>query len=603
MFEKAALNKFSGKLLLLLFVFFQVLFMAFFSLGWSIFKDTTLAHHVRQDSNLFENTRTLSGAEFFQLGEVSYELKKLVEGYILEGKSKTDILTQLGQEFLFLAKMESFYDQIRLFDDKGFEIIRVDNQSDGQSLIGQELLEDKSARPYFAKAVQLETDEYFLTRPKAMTENGVLLIPIRIVIQSFFPVDDKRTGERFGYININLDADLLFGEIKANLKMANGQTHILASDGRWIFSREPGEDFEMFIGQEVSFKNNSPEIWNAIAGREKGVFNFQETTVVFNKINIVPDLTNPKIRAFEINLKPENQKFVDGFYLVSIIKPPTYTELLGVSPNQTFLIWGGYIVFTFLLSFYISFLVATRAVMQERTRHSLKMEAVGQFTGGLAHDFNNLLTAVIGNLGLLDREKPSKKAKTLISNALDAAWRGAELTKRLLAFSRKQNLEPKDIAINELVEETRPLIETILGDGRILEIKLPKEALMARLDPIEFQNVVLNLVINARDAMATGDKLSIKVYRENYNRDSAKRLEISPGYYIVTEITDTGEGMSEEVQKQAINPFFTTKEIGEGSGLGLSMAYGFARQSGGQLKIFSEEGKGTTLLILIPEIE
>lgn len=577
--------------------------MAFFSLGWSIFKDTTHSNGTRNDANMLENITTLSEAEFFQLGEVSFELKSLAENHFLESSSQTEALSQMERDFLLISKMKSFYDQIRFFDKNGMEMIRVENRRDEQTLIPREALENKSDRPYFEIISQLEEGEFYLTGPQVMTENGVPLIPLRMVIQSFFPVDDKQTGERLGYININLDADPLFGEIKANMSATRGQTHVLNEKGDWIFSREPGQAFESFIGQQVSFKTQRPEIWNVIEGKTKGQFSFQGKTVIFCKILIIPDLTIPNFRAVELSLNPEKQRFIKSFYLVSIVTPPTYGDLFGVSPSQTFFIWAGYIVFTFLLSFYISFLVATRAAMQERTRHSLKMEAVGEFTGGLAHDFNNLLTAVIGNLGLLEREKPNEQEKKLISNALDAAWRGAELTKRLLAFSRKQNLEPKDIPINEVVEETRPLIATILGEGRELEIDLPEETLLGRVDPMEFQNVVLNLAINARDAMSTGDKLTIRVYRELFSKEAAKNMEISPGAYIVTEISDTGEGMSKEVQKQAFNPFFTTKPIGEGSGLGLSMAYGFARQSGGHLKIISVEGKGTTLKIFIPEIE
>ncbi|MEE8294645.1 MAG: ATP-binding protein, partial [Sphingomonadales bacterium] len=407
----------------------------------------------------------------------------------------------------------------------------------------------------------------------------------------------------FGYININFDANPLFYEIKSNLKMASGETHILEADGTWMFSRATNEDFVGHLGQEVSFKNHFPEIWNQVQGRDKGVLNLQGEIVVFDKILITPILEGQDFNKPALSISTMNQRFQDNFYLVSKITVPSYATLFRISPEQTFLIWGGYIVFTLLLSFWIAYLIATKTALQERARYSLKMEAVGELTSGVAHDFNNLLTAVIGNLGLLERENQSKTAQTLISNACDAAWRGAELTKRLLAFSRKQNLEPRELDLAALVKETERLVKTTLGEGLKLVFTLPDEEMMVRLDPLEFQNVVLNLAINARDAMTTGDHLSIKVYREVFNRETAKIVEVAPGAYIVTEITDTGEGMSPEVQKQAIDPFFTTKPIGEGSGLGLSMAYGFAKQSGGQLKIISEKGEGTTLLILIPEIE
>ena len=603
LYEKAALNIISGKLFLLLFFLFQLLFMAFISLGWSIFRDTTSAHNVRHDSYMLEIIQTLSGAAFFQLGEVSFELKNFVESKTLEGQTRQDLLAALEQEVLFLARMNSLYDQIRLFDQAGIEIFRVENRDNKQIIIGQDLLEDISSRPYFEKIIQLEPDEYYFSRPEVMTDNGVPILPNRMVIQTFFPVTNLLTEERFGYIHINFNADPLFSEIKSNLNMASGEIHILGADGTWMFSRAPNEDFEAHIGQEISFKNYYPETWSRVQGQEKGILNLPGEIVVFDKILVTPILEGQGIKTPGLSISTMNQRFLDSFYLVSKITVPSYATLFRISPEQTFLIWGGYIVFTLLLSFWIAYLVAAKTALQERVRYSLKMEAVGELTSGIAHDFNNLLTAVIGNLGLLEREKQSKTGQTLIDNACDAAWRGAELTKRLLAFSRKQNLEPKDLDLAVLLQECKPLLEATLGEGLLLKLDLSKEKMMVRLDPLEFQNVVLNLAINARDSMATGDRLEISIDREVFNTETAKNIEITPGPFIVTRITDTGKGMAPEVLKQAIDPFFTTKPIGEGSGLGLSMAYGFARQSGGQMKIISKVGKGTTILILLPEIE
>ena len=166
--------------------------MAFVSLGWSIFKDTTTAFNVRHDSHMLENIMTLSETEFFQMGEVSFELKQLAEAYIGEGKSRPEILRQLEQDFLFLAKMNSFYDQIRLFDPMGMEIVRVENRHNEQTIISKDLLEDKSTQPYFEKMVQLKTDEFYMTGPKVMTDNGVPIQPVIILSASLLLM--KRVG-------------------------------------------------------------------------------------------------------------------------------------------------------------------------------------------------------------------------------------------------------------------------------------------------------------------------------------------------------------------------------------------------------------------------
>ncbi len=228
---------------------------------------------------------------------------------------------------------------------------------------------------------------------------------------------------------------------------------------------------------------------------------------------------------------------------------------------------------------------------QEQLRQSQKMEALGQLTGGIAHDFNNLLTVVVGGLDLLAKRVEDDKLRRYATNALTAAERGARLTGQLLAFSRVQRLEVRATNIAPLIENMRPLLRNVLGPGIEKKFALDDEMLPVLADPTQVEVAVLNLAINARDAMPNGGILNFVTRKVKVKRDP----DLEDGDYIELCISDTGVGMTGEVLDRAFEPFFTTKEVGKGTGLGLSMVYGMARQSGGVARIASEPGKGTTV--------
>ena len=236
---------------------------------------------------------------------------------------------------------------------------------------------------------------------------------------------------------------------------------------------------------------------------------------------------------------------------------------------------------------------------EERLRQAQKMEAVGQLTGGVAHDFNNLLGIIQGNIELLVEKTEGENSR--MQAILRASARGAELTQRLLAFSRRQSLRPQTIDLAALVQNMTGLLRRTLG--ATIEIETPVEPGLwnAMADPGQVENAILNLAINARDAMQSGGKLTIACFNacvdETHCQDNPEVLE---GDYVVLTAIDNGAGMSIEVVEHAFEPFFTTKRVGEGSGLGLSMAYGFAKQSGGHVSIQSEEGRGTTVKLYLP---
>ncbi|KMO44446.1 histidine kinase [Methylobacterium tarhaniae] len=244
-----------------------------------------------------------------------------------------------------------------------------------------------------------------------------------------------------------------------------------------------------------------------------------------------------------------------------------------------------------------------RARMEEVLRQSQKMEAVGQLTGGLAHDFNNLLAGISGSLELIETrigQGRSKDVAKYIAAAQGASKRAAALTHRLLAFSRRQTLAPKAVDANRLVDGMLDLIQRTVGPGIDLRHRGADDLWPALVDPSQLENSLLNLCINARDAMPEGGRIVIETENRWVDRRQAEALDVPEGQYLSLCVSDTGTGMPPEVVARAFDPFFTTKPMGEGTGLGLSMIYGFAKQSGGQVRIVSEVGAGTTVCLYLP---
>ena len=242
-----------------------------------------------------------------------------------------------------------------------------------------------------------------------------------------------------------------------------------------------------------------------------------------------------------------------------------------------------------------------RETLEASLRQSQKMEAVGQLTGGVAHDFNNLLTIILGNLQMALRQNPEGKTRTLMSNAYQAADRAAELTKRLLAFSRSQPLDPHPIDANRLVAGMSNLLDRTLGETIAVETVRSAGLWLTEADGPQLEAAILNLAINARDAMADGGKVTIETGNAFLDEFYCQSVEgVKPGQYVMISVTDTGSGMPRDVIDKAFDPFFTTKPAGAGTGLGLSQVYGFIRQSGGHVRIYSEIGEGTTVKIYLP---
>jgi signal transduction histidine kinase len=239
---------------------------------------------------------------------------------------------------------------------------------------------------------------------------------------------------------------------------------------------------------------------------------------------------------------------------------------------------------------------------EQRLRQVQKMEAVGHLTGGIAHDFNNILTVIIGMAEVLEEELADNPAHSSgIRMISDAAARGAAVTKQLLAFSRQQPLQPRETDINALVEDTAKLLRSSLGEQVEMQLALEEDSWSALVDPNHLATALLNLAVNARDAMPEGGKLTLEtgnVYLDEAY--AAANHEVRPGHYVMLAVSDTGTGMPANIRDRIFEPFFTTKETGKGTGLGLSMVYGFVKQSDGHIKVYSEEGQGTSVKLYLP---
>ncbi|WP_245296930.1 MULTISPECIES: hybrid sensor histidine kinase/response regulator [Rhodomicrobium] len=245
-----------------------------------------------------------------------------------------------------------------------------------------------------------------------------------------------------------------------------------------------------------------------------------------------------------------------------------------------------------------------REASEERIRQMQKMEAVGQLTGGIAHDFNNLLTIILGSLQMM-RRKQERGEPGGVQRYLDAATEGAEraaaLTARLLAFARQQPLEPKPVDANKLLAGMSELLRRTLGDQIIVETVLAGGLWPTNIDANQLENALINLAVNARDAMLGGGKLTLETANSYLDETyAATHGDVTPGQYVAICVTDTGHGMRPDIVAKAFDPFFTTKKDGHGTGLGLSQVYGFVKQSGGHLKIYSEVGHGTTVKVYLP---
>ncbi|WP_049820106.1 hybrid sensor histidine kinase/response regulator [Bradyrhizobium japonicum] len=249
--------------------------------------------------------------------------------------------------------------------------------------------------------------------------------------------------------------------------------------------------------------------------------------------------------------------------------------------------------------------ITERKRIEAQLAQAQKMEAIGQLTGGIAHDFNNLLTVILGNAEvLLDEIKSDNQHRKLVEPIIAAAERGASLTQLMLAYARRQALEPSTFELNEVVTRMNALLRRTIGENVEVDLRLAEPLWSVTADIRQTETAILNIVLNARDAMPQGGKLTIETANVDLSADyAAHNVEVNPGQYVMMALSDTGSGIAPEMRDRIFEPFFTTKPVGKGTGLGLSMVYGFVKQTGGHIQVYSEVGHGTCIKIYLPRAE
>jgi two-component system, cell cycle sensor histidine kinase and response regulator CckA len=247
--------------------------------------------------------------------------------------------------------------------------------------------------------------------------------------------------------------------------------------------------------------------------------------------------------------------------------------------------------------------ITDRKYLEEQLRKAQQLEAIGRLAGGVAHDFNNILSIIMGHAELLLATGVDERSRTGLEQVQRAAERAASLTQQLLAFSRKQVLQPKVLDLNESVTDVEKMLSRVIGEDIELIARLHPSLMMVKADPSQLEQVLINLAVNARDAMPQGGKLSMETSNVELQTDEARDLDLSPGFYVMLIVSDTGNGMDPVTLTHAFEPFFTTKPMGKGTGLGLSTVYGIVKQSGGGIRVESEPGRGTSVRIYLPATE
>jgi signal transduction histidine kinase len=248
-------------------------------------------------------------------------------------------------------------------------------------------------------------------------------------------------------------------------------------------------------------------------------------------------------------------------------------------------------------------LMLEREELEAQLRHAQKMEAVGRLAGGVAHDFNNLLTVILGASHVaLDALPEGHELRGLLDDVRDAGERAAALTRQLLAFSRKQILQPRVVDLAEIVDRTQAMLSRLLGEEISIATSFESNGDRVRVDPAQIEQVILNLAVNAKDAMPRGGTLTIATDAEELDAEEARQLAVEPGRYVRLAVSDTGAGMDEETQSRIFEPFYTTKDQGKGTGLGLATVYGIVEQSGGRINVVSAVDRGTTFELYFPSL-
>ncbi len=434
--------------------------------------------------------------------------------------------------------------------------------------------------------------DYFLGTRQAPGRTFVSTSVVgRISGQPFFRLARQRAGEGEGVIFVSLSPEY-FARFYRSITGGEDAVTMVRRDGA-VLVREPA------ITTGVDVLNPSSGFMRGIARAEQGTYRLVSQLDGIERVHAYQRVgAYPVYVSYGYGLRSVEREWRANLMTFGIVTGLASLALLALSLLAMQRAQREQMVFADYRAE-----VARREEAEARLRQSQKMEAVGQLTGGVAHDFNNLLTVVTGSLDMLRRrmEDGSARDLRLIENALEGAKRAATLTSHLLAFSRQQPLDPKPLDPNRLVAGMSDLLRRTLNEAIGVETVLAGGLWRTHADPNQLENAILNLAVNARDAMPDGGKLTIETANTALDEAYAvSRLEVKAGQYVMISVSDTGMGMSREVLERVFEPFFTTKPVGKGTGLGLAQVYGFMKQSGGHAAIYSEPGQGTTVKLYFP---
>ncbi|HVV62899.1 MAG TPA: ATP-binding protein [Pseudolabrys sp.] len=505
------------------------------------------------------------------------------------------------------------------------------------ALILDDIIEDLLTEPFGSREQYFH--ELFKKRIRAVSEIQSIWLFDKdgypIAISSAYPAPYKRNFADTDYFRAHIEKDngIYFGEIQESVSgnppyftMSRRVTRNGQFDGVLELSMIPGDFYRFYtrlvygeglqyglLREDGSFLVRYPQ---PITGRPKPL---GPTTGFRQTVAQHPDggfywsdgPIDGIARRFGIRRLPDTTLYVTAGIASSSMRAQWLDEMF---PYFVFGIPGSIFLFITLLFVLhrtkrLHAEMARREAAEGALRQAQRLDAIGQLTGGVAHDFNNLLTIILGNLSSAQRqvaamsEAARGRLDVSIGRAMQGAQRAATLTRRLLAFSRQQPLNPKALDLNKLLLGLPDLLRGGLGESVSVEVVGAGGLWPVEADATELETAILNLAVNARDAMPNGGKLTIEASNSYLDEDYCRQhAGIRPGQYVQIAVSDTGAGMAEDVRSRAFEPFFTTKEAGQGTGLGLSQVYGFVRQSGGHVKIYSEVGEGTTVKIYLPRL-
>ncbi len=403
---------------------------------------------------------------------------------------------------------------------------------------------------------------------------------------AYFPVIARRDNGRGAYDGVTVLSvlPLAFERFYAQLAADSGASFALLREDGAVLARYPGDQRGGKLDPSGGFREAiahgaSGNLYTAVSGTDH-----VERRVAIQRLPNFPLYVSSSLQTREI-IAPWLER-TTAYFVITAVVVSLLSALLVLMLRRTEALFDE---------------AAAREKVEATLRQSQKIEAIGQLTGGVAHDFNNLLTIIIGNLDFALRQKTDDRMRRLLGNAMSGAERAAQLTRRLLAFSRRQPLAPHPLNVNRLAAGMSDLLATSLGNDVVIETDYADDLWLTEVDAAELESAILNLAINARDAMKRRGRFGIRTRNVVLDAQACAGLEgLKPGEYVVIAVTDSGEGMSPDTIEKAFDPFFTTKPTGAGTGLGLSQVYGFVKQSGGYTRIESALGCGATISLYLP---